>query len=118
MLHIIVTDDLILISHSPRITDITLPARERIHVVSEGDPAAPAVFLSHSILSSHAMWDTQAALLASRGWQVAFMPAGEASIVESPWPRMSARTIPPALVCHLRWPASSARATTLPSESR
>ncbi|MGO4331129.1 alpha/beta fold hydrolase [Cupriavidus sp. 2TAF22] len=55
---------------TPRITTVALSGRGRLHVVRAGDPRAPAVFLSHSILSSHAMWDAQAALLASRGWQV------------------------------------------------
>ncbi|WP_454727232.1 MULTISPECIES: alpha/beta fold hydrolase [Cupriavidus] len=49
---------------------VTRPNRGRIHVVREGDPAAPAVFFSHSILSSQAMWDGQAAILVDRGWQV------------------------------------------------
>lgn len=35
-----------------------------------GDPAGPAVCLSHSILSSSAMWSGQARLLAGLGWRV------------------------------------------------
>lgn len=50
---------------------ITLPASAgRIEVHRHGDAGAPAVFMAHSILSSSAMWQTQARLLASRGWQV------------------------------------------------
>ena len=35
-----------------------------------GADNAPAVVLSHSLLTSHRMWDAQAALLAARGWRV------------------------------------------------
>ncbi|WP_219216287.1 alpha/beta fold hydrolase [Variovorax boronicumulans] len=50
---------------------IPLPsAASQIAVHRHGDPRAPAVYMAHSILSSSAMWATQAALLASRGWQV------------------------------------------------
>jgi 3-oxoadipate enol-lactonase len=45
------------------------PAAElAVHV--QGDAEAPAVVMSHSILSSSMMWDEQAELLASRGWRV------------------------------------------------
>ena len=54
----------------PQVLTVTLPNRGRIHVVREGDPAAPAVFFSHSILSSQAMWDGQASFLVDHGWQV------------------------------------------------
>lgn len=36
----------------------------------QGDPRAPAVLMTHSILSDGSMWDAQAALLAARGWRV------------------------------------------------
>lgn len=36
----------------------------------QGDPKNPAIVMTHSILSSAAMWDEQAALLADRGWYV------------------------------------------------
>ena len=36
----------------------------------QGDPSAPAVFMTHSILSSGMMWDEQAALLAANGYRV------------------------------------------------
>lgn len=36
----------------------------------QGDPQAPAVFMTHSILSSSMMWNEQSALLASSGWRV------------------------------------------------
>lgn len=36
----------------------------------QGDPNKPAIVMTHSILSSSAMWDEQAALLADRGWYV------------------------------------------------
>ena len=50
---------------------ITLPsAAGSIQVHRHGDPQAPAVYMAHSILSSSAMWATQAQLLASRGWHV------------------------------------------------
>lgn len=45
------------------------PAGE-LAVQVQGDPRAPAVLMSHSILSSSMMWDEQAALLAARGWRV------------------------------------------------
>ena len=35
-----------------------------------GDPSAPAVFMTHSILSSNMMWEQQAALLAAKGYRV------------------------------------------------
>ena len=35
----------------------------------QGDPSAPAVFMTHSILSSSMMWDEQAALLAAKGYR-------------------------------------------------
>ena len=50
---------------------ITLPsAAGSIQVHRHGDPRAPAVYMVHSVLSSSAMWSTQARLLASRGWHV------------------------------------------------
>lgn len=39
-------------------------------VYIQGDQAAPAVFMTHSILSSSMMWERQAAMLAGRGWRV------------------------------------------------
>jgi len=36
----------------------------------QGDPARPAVVMTHSILSSGLMWEAQAALLAGQGWHV------------------------------------------------
>ncbi len=39
-----------------------------VHV--QGPPQAPAVLMTHSILSSSAMWDAQAALLLSQGYRV------------------------------------------------
>jgi 3-oxoadipate enol-lactonase len=36
----------------------------------QGDEEAPAVFLTHSILSSSMMWDEQASILAESGWYV------------------------------------------------
>lgn len=36
----------------------------------QGNPKNPAVIMTHSILSSAAMWDEQAALLAGQGWYV------------------------------------------------
>ncbi len=36
----------------------------------QGDPRDPVVVMAHSILSSAAMWDEQAALLADQGWCV------------------------------------------------
>ncbi|MBL0422812.1 alpha/beta fold hydrolase [Ramlibacter sp. AW1] len=42
----------------------------RLAVHQWGDPAAPAVVMNHSILASSRMWDDQARLLASRGYQV------------------------------------------------
>lgn len=36
----------------------------------QGNPKNPAVVMTHSILSSAAMWDEQAALLAGQGWYV------------------------------------------------
>lgn len=36
----------------------------------QGSPKDPAVLMTHSILSSAAMWDDQAALLAGQGWYV------------------------------------------------
>lgn len=36
----------------------------------QGDPRDPVVVMTHSILSSAAMWDEQAALLAGQGWCV------------------------------------------------
>lgn len=42
----------------------------KIAVQVQGDPQAPVVFMTHSILSSSMMWDEQAALLAMRGWRV------------------------------------------------
>jgi len=41
-----------------------------IQVHCHGDARAPVVYMAHSILSSSAMWSTQAQLLASRGWHV------------------------------------------------
>ncbi|WP_326537084.1 alpha/beta fold hydrolase [Pseudorhodoferax sp.] len=41
-----------------------------LSVVLQGDPRAEVVVLSHSILSSSAMWEAQAALLAQQGWRV------------------------------------------------
>ena len=35
----------------------------------QGDPSAPAVFMTHSILSSSMMWDEQAELLAANGFR-------------------------------------------------
>ncbi|OVZ63931.1 hypothetical protein CDO46_09835 [Pigmentiphaga sp. NML030171] len=45
------------------------PAGE-IAVLVEGDPAGAPVFMTHSILSSSMMWDSEAALLAARGYRV------------------------------------------------
>lgn len=39
-----------------------------VHV--QGDPAGPAILMTHSILASSAMWEREAALLAGRGWRV------------------------------------------------
>ncbi|MGA8514248.1 MAG: alpha/beta fold hydrolase [Burkholderiaceae bacterium] len=39
-------------------------------VYVQGDRQAPAVFLTHSILSSSMMWDEQARILAETGWYV------------------------------------------------
>jgi 3-oxoadipate enol-lactonase len=39
-----------------------------LHV--HGDEAAPAILMTHSILSSSMMWEAQAVLLAARGWRV------------------------------------------------
>ena len=36
----------------------------------QGDLKGPAIVMTHSILSSGAMWDEQAALLAAQGWHV------------------------------------------------
>ena len=36
----------------------------------QGNPKNPAIVMTHSILSSAAMWDEQAALLAGQGWYV------------------------------------------------
>jgi 3-oxoadipate enol-lactonase len=41
-----------------------------VAVLLQGNPKDPAVVMTHSILSSAAMWDEQAALLAARGWYV------------------------------------------------
>ena len=41
----------------------------KIAITESGDTAAPAVLLSHSILSSRMMWDEQLALLANAGWR-------------------------------------------------
>lgn len=41
-----------------------------IAVYLQGDPAAPVVFMTHSILSASMMWETQARRLAERGWRV------------------------------------------------
>jgi 3-oxoadipate enol-lactonase len=41
-----------------------------IAVYVQGDPLAPAVLMTHSILSSSMMWAAQAELLADAGWQV------------------------------------------------
>ncbi|MCK9507025.1 MAG: alpha/beta hydrolase [Pigmentiphaga sp.] len=45
------------------------PAAE-LAVYVQGDPEAPAVFMTHSILSSSMMWEAEAALLATQGWRV------------------------------------------------
>lgn len=41
-----------------------------LSVVLQGDPQGEVVVLSHSILSSSAMWEAQAASLAEQGWRV------------------------------------------------
>ncbi|KQP19301.1 alpha/beta fold hydrolase [Pseudorhodoferax sp. Leaf265] len=41
-----------------------------VSVALQGNPQGTAVVLTHSILSSGAMWEAQAALLAERGWRV------------------------------------------------
>lgn len=41
-----------------------------VAVYLQGNPAHAAVVMGHSILSSSAMWDEQAALLAEQGWYV------------------------------------------------
>ena len=41
-----------------------------IAVYLQGDPSAPAVLMTHSILSSSMMWAAQAELLAASGWWV------------------------------------------------
>jgi 3-oxoadipate enol-lactonase len=40
-----------------------------IAITEQGDVAAPAVLLSHSILASSMMWEEQLALLADSGWR-------------------------------------------------
>ncbi|MFM0337319.1 alpha/beta fold hydrolase [Paraburkholderia fungorum] len=45
-------------------------AAGEICVYRSGHAGAPAIVMTHSILSSSAMWATQARLLAARGWQV------------------------------------------------
>jgi 3-oxoadipate enol-lactonase len=48
-----------------------LPGRAgELAVQVQGDSAAPAVLMTHSILSSGMMWERQAALLAGQGWRV------------------------------------------------
>ncbi|AME28277.1 alpha/beta fold hydrolase [Burkholderia sp. PAMC 26561] len=55
-------------------SDVTLrrvrgPAGEiAVHV--QGDAGAPAIVMTHSILSSSMMWEAQAALLQAQGWRV------------------------------------------------
>jgi 3-oxoadipate enol-lactonase len=41
-----------------------------LSIVLQGDPRGEVVVLSHSILSSSAMWEVQAVLLAAEGWRV------------------------------------------------
>ena len=41
-----------------------------IALTIQGEPSAPAVFMTHSILSSSMMWDEQASLLAAKGYRV------------------------------------------------
>ncbi|HEY1609238.1 MAG TPA: alpha/beta hydrolase [Paraburkholderia sp.] len=41
-----------------------------IAVYLQGDPGAPAIVMTHSILSSSMMWEAQAALLQAQGWRV------------------------------------------------
>ncbi len=58
-----------------------------IRVHCHGDSRAPAVYMAHSILSSSAMWSTQAQLLASRGWYVVCADTrghGDSVAVEAP----------------------------------
>lgn len=57
----------------------------------QGDPEMPAVVMTHSILSSAAMWDEQAALLAARGWYVVRIDT--AGHGDSPVPSAAALTM-------------------------
>ncbi len=45
-------------------------AAGEIAVYVQGSPTAPAVFMTHSILSASMMWETQAQHLVERGWRV------------------------------------------------
>jgi 3-oxoadipate enol-lactonase len=58
-----------------------------IAITEQGDPAAPAVLLSHSILASSMMWDEQLALLAKEGWR--------AIAIDTRGHGQSSSTIPP-----------------------
>ncbi|NDZ17180.1 alpha/beta fold hydrolase [Variovorax sp. WS11] len=49
---------------------LVLAHHGEVAVRLQGDPKSPAVVMTHSILSSAAMWDRQAALLAGEGWYV------------------------------------------------
>lgn len=58
-----------------------------IAITEQGDPAAPAVLLSHSILASSMMWDEQLAMLAKAGWR--------AIAIDTRGHGQSSSTIPP-----------------------
>lgn len=45
-------------------------AAGELAVFVQGEAAAPAVLMAHSILSASSLWDAQAALLAARGYRV------------------------------------------------
>ncbi|SEB05931.1 alpha/beta fold hydrolase [Variovorax sp. YR216] len=57
----------------------------------QGNPKHPAVVMTHSILSSAAMWDEQAALLAGQGWYVVRVDATGHG--DSPAPKAEAVTM-------------------------
>ncbi|MFL9902060.1 alpha/beta hydrolase [Paraburkholderia fungorum] len=59
-----------------------------IAVHAQGDPDAPAVVMTHSILSSSMMWEAQAALLSGQGWRVICIDTrghGESQAGSAPW---------------------------------
>jgi len=60
----------------------------KIAITESGDTAAPAVLLSHSILSSSMMWDEQLPLLANAGWRAIAIDTrghGETTSTQAPY---------------------------------